>query len=325
MPSDDIQEQLNKYLTDAHSIEVQALPQMKAAPKLAGDQGLARMYEEHERETEEHKRLVEERLEARGASPAKLKDIAGAVTAVPFVLFAKSQPDTPGKLASHALSYEHMEHAAYELLLRVAERAGDSETAEVARRIRDQELAMAERIEASFDRTVEASLRDQSPDDMNEQVVKYLSDAHAIEGQSIQLLERGPQIVKEGELAKLFREHLDESRAQQQAVEARLEALGGSPNRFKDAAMRLGALNWGAFFQAQPDTPGKLAAFAHAFEFLEIAGYEQLRRVAERAGDGETAAIVGRILEQERTAASRIESEFDRAAAAALASQGVLR
>src|SRR4051812_11127051 len=172
MPADDIQEQLVKYLTDAHSIEVQALVQMKAAPKLAGTEELARMYEEHERETQEHKRLIEERLEAHGASTSKLKDLAGAVGAVPFVLFAKVQPDTPGKLAAHALSYEHMELAAYELLMRIAARAGDTETVEVARRIRDQEQAMAERIEAHFDQTVEASLRDKSADDLTEQVVK---------------------------------------------------------------------------------------------------------------------------------------------------------
>ena len=146
MPAQDIQEQLVKHLTDCHSIEVQALVQMKAAPKLAGDEELAKIYEEHERETEEHKRLVEERLEAHGASRSIVKDIAGGVGAVPMVLFAKSQPDTPGKLANHALSYEHMEYAGYELLQRVAERAGDGETARVARTIADQELAMAERI-----------------------------------------------------------------------------------------------------------------------------------------------------------------------------------
>ena len=52
-----------------------------------------------------------------------------------FVLFARSQPDTPGKLTAHAFSYEHLELAGYELLRRVAERAGDAETAAVAARI----------------------------------------------------------------------------------------------------------------------------------------------------------------------------------------------
>src|SRR3954453_482691 len=224
MPADDIQEQLNKYLADCHSIEVQALVQMKAAPKLACTDELARIYEEHERETDEHKRLVEGRLEALGASTSKLKDVVGGATAVPFVLFAKSQPDTPGKLATHALSYEHMELAPYELPQRGAERAGDHETAELARRIGEQERAMAERIEAHLDETVEASLRDQSPDDIQGQLVKYLADAHAIENQSIGLLQSGPKIAGESELGKVFSDHLDETRAQQHAVEARLEA-----------------------------------------------------------------------------------------------------
>jgi ferritin-like metal-binding protein YciE len=323
MPPSDIQEQLVKYLTDAHAIEVQALAQMKAAPKMAGTEELARMYEQHERETEQHKRLVEERLEAHGASPSKLKDVVAGAGAVPFILFAKAQPDTPGKLAAHALSYEHMELAAYELLMRVATRAGDTETADVARTIRDQERAMGERIEAHFDETVEASLRDKAPADMKEQVVKYLTDAHAIENQAIELLQRGQKIIGEGDLAKLMSDHLEETRAQRAMVESRLDALGGSPNKLKDAAMRLGALNWGAFFAAQPDTPAKLAGFAHAFEYLEVGAYEQLKRVALRAGDQETARIADEILVQERAAAAAIAAHWDDAVEATLGARGV--
>ena len=52
MPPSDVQEQLVKHLTDLHSIEVQAQVQMKAAPKMAGNEELARIYEAHERVTE---------------------------------------------------------------------------------------------------------------------------------------------------------------------------------------------------------------------------------------------------------------------------------
>ncbi len=65
------------------------------------------------------------RLETHGGSPSKLKDAVMKASGPGFVLFAKSQPDTPGKLATHAYSYEHLELASYELLLRVARRAGD--------------------------------------------------------------------------------------------------------------------------------------------------------------------------------------------------------
>jgi ferritin-like metal-binding protein YciE len=319
MADNSLHEQLHKYLTDVHSIEVQALAQMRSAPDMAGDPKLAEIFRAHEAETEEHKRLIEERLDAHGISPNKLKDAAGALTGKGFVLFAKANPDTPGKLAAHAHSYEAMEEAAYQQLSRIADRARDQETAAVARRILEQETAMKQRIAAHFDEAVEASLREVAPDDLEEQLVKYLADAHAIEAQAIQLLEKAPKIVHDAELAKVFEDHLEETRAQQEMVEARLQAHDASPNKLQDAAMRLGALNWGGFFAAQPDTPGKLAGFAYAFEHLEIAGYEELKRVADRAGDQETVRVAERILAEERAAAKAIAANWDRAVEASLA------
>jgi ferritin-like metal-binding protein YciE len=182
---------------------------------------------------------------------------------------------------------------------------------------------MMQRLELGFDRAAEASLREVGDGELDERLRKYLADAHAIEEQAIALLERGPKLAGSERLASIYAEHLDETRDHAETIEARLQALGGDPSTLKDAALRLGALNWGAFFQAHPDTAGKLAAFAYAFEHLEIGGYEQLRRVAERAGDEETAEVVERILAQEREAADRIAGAFDEAANAALASQGV--
>jgi ferritin-like metal-binding protein YciE len=240
-----------------------------------------------------------------------------------FVLFARTQPDTPGKLAAHAISYENLEAAAYELLCRVAEQAGDPETAAAARQIRAQEFAMSDRLQSALDNAVDASLRDKDADDLRDELKNYLSDAHAIESQAIQLLDKGQDLAGDDRLAHLYAEHLTETRAQQETVRERLEALGGSPTPLKDAGMRVGALNWGAFFAAQPDTPGKLAAFAFAFEHLEIGGYEQLKRVAQRAGDGATVAAAEQILEQERAAATKIAAHWDVAVDASLRAVGV--
>src|SRR3954454_16107003 len=180
MADNSLHEQLHKYLTDLHSIEVQALAQMRNAPDMAGDERLAAIFRAHETETEEQKRLIEQRLEAHGESPAKLKDVAGYVTGKGFVLFAKVNPDTPGKLVAHAHSYEALEEASYELLAQVAERAGDQDTVEAARRIRDEERAMKERLARCFETAAQASLRDVEPEDMDEQLLKYLADAHAL-------------------------------------------------------------------------------------------------------------------------------------------------
>jgi ferritin-like metal-binding protein YciE len=318
-----VTEQLVKYLTDAHAIEKQALAQMRSAPDIAGDPELSRIFAEHRVETEEHERLVDSRLEAHGESPSKLKDAVMAAGGKGFVLFARSQPDTPGKLAAHAISYENLEAAAYELLSRVAEIAGDRETVDAARRILAQEYAMSDRLQASLDRAVDASLREQDPDDLRDQLKKYLSDAHAIEAQAIELLDKGTNIAGDPELARLYAEHLEETRGQQALVRKRLEALGGSPTALKDAGLRIGALNWGGFFAAQPDTPGKLAAFAFAFEHLEIASYEELKRVADRAGDQQTVAAADSIIAQEREAATKVAAHWDLAVDASLRAVGV--
>ena len=318
-----LDEQLTKHLTDAHSIEVQALLQMRVAPRMARDPQLARAFREHIVETEEQERRVRERLAARGAEPSRLKDIAGRAGGVGMVLFARTQPDTPGKLVAHAYSYEHMELAAYELLSIVAVRAGDSETAAVARSIGEQEAAMAERLAAGFDRAVEASLREVAAEDLGGQLGNYLADAFAIESQALQLLEQGQAIAGEPELSKVLSDHLEETRSQQAAVRARIEARGERPSRFKSVLLRIGGVNLGAFFGAQPDTPAKLAGFAFAFEHLEIAAYEQLLCVARRAGDDETARIAERIVGEERAAAAAIRARFEASVDAAFRAEGV--
>jgi ferritin-like metal-binding protein YciE len=321
--ADALKERLIKHLTDVHSIEEQALQQMQVAPRLARDPVLARAFREHLAETQEQERLVRSRLEALEADPSKIKDLAARAGGVGMVLFARSQPDTPGKLVSHAYSYEHMELAAYELLSIVAERAGDQDTVAVARSIAEQEAAMAERLAAGFDRAVEASLRGVARGDLGNQLGRYLADAHAIEAQAVQLLEQGRAITGDPDLQKAFDEHLEETRAQQAAVQARLYARGERPSRFKDVLLRVGGLNLSAFFGAQPDTPAKLAGFAFAFEHLEIAAYEQLTRVARRAGDDETARVAQRIAGEERAAAAAIRSRFEPAMQAALRQQGI--
>jgi ferritin-like metal-binding protein YciE len=213
--------------------------------------------------------------------------------------------------------------AAYALLAAVAQRAGDEQTAAVARQIEEQERAMAERLANSFDLAVSASFAALAPQDLTVQVSKYLQDAHALEGQSAVLLAKGPQLAGAPELAAIYEEHLAETREHQRLVEDRLGALGAGPSAVKDTALRIGALNWGMFFAAQPDTPAKLAGFAYALEHLEVAAYELLRRVAQRADDAVTDAMAQGILDQENLAARRIREHFDAAIEAGLREQGL--
>jgi ferritin-like metal-binding protein YciE/nucleoside-diphosphate-sugar epimerase len=310
-------EKLVKHLADVHSVEEQALIQMRKAPKIAGDDQLAEVFEEHLSETEEQERRVRERLKAHGADPSTLKDLAGKAGGIGMVVFAASQPDTAGKLTAHAFSYEHLEIAAYELLRRTAEEAGDDATAAMAREIADEEQRMADRLEASFDAAVDASLNGSDEAELSSQLNRYLADAHAIEKQGLQLLETAPRIVEDAELREFFGEHLRQSEKHEQMIRERLEARGAKPSKAKDAALRLGGLQVGAFFAAQPDTAAKLTGFAFAFEHLEIAAYELLKRVARQAGDKKALGVAERILAEERAAASKLASRWDRASSPA--------
>jgi UDP-glucose 4-epimerase len=308
----DRDEQIVKYLADVHSIELQALAQLRVAPKIAGDERLSRAFEQHLVETEDHERRVRERLEALGGEPSKLKDAAGAAGGWGMVAFAAAQPDTPGKLAMHAYSYEHMELAAYELLKRLAERADDDETARMAADIAGQEGRMAERLEQSFDTAVEASLATVDDDQLDSTLLAYLRDVHALEGQAVKLLEAGAERVDDEHLELTFRKHLEETERHLERIEGLLEERGAGPSLVKDTMLKAGGLNLSAFFGAQPDSTTKLAGFAFAFEHLEVAAYELLRRVAVRAGDEGVVAAAEEILADERRAAERVAESWDR-------------
>ncbi len=308
-----ISDQLTAYLSDAHSIEEQALAQLRTAPDLAAGERMKRAFRDHLIETEDHERSTKWLLEGRGSSPSWFKDFVMKVGGKGFILFARVNPDTPGKLLAHSVSYEGLEEASYILLGTVARESAEAEVADAAERIRTQETAMRERLEDCYDEGVDESLRALGEVQLTEQVSKYLADAHALEEQAIQLLERASG-RDDGNLTAAYKAHLAETQSQADAVEARLEALGRDPSTMKDALMRMGAMNWAAFFEAHPDTPGKLAAFAYAFEWLEIAGYEQLKRVAARAGDTETVQLAQRIIAEERAAAEKLRGLLPEAA-----------
>jgi ferritin-like metal-binding protein YciE len=125
-----------------------------------------------------------------------------------------------------------------------------------------------------------------------------------------------------GEIEVADADHLAETREHSDLFERRLHAFGGAPSSLEGLCAAARRPQRAAFFQAHPATPGKHAAFLYAVEHLEIAAYEQLERVAARAGDGVTAALAERIIDDERAAAARIAGRFRVAAHASLEAVG---
>lgn len=148
--------------------------------------------------------------------------------------------------------------------------------------------------------------------DAQDQLVKGLTEAHALEEQAITLLEQGSKVVGDAEIAAIYRAHLMQTKEHERYVAERLEALGLSPSKVKDAAAKAGALGIGVVAAASPKTPMRLAAVAFAFENLEIATYRFLRLLAQRIEDAETIKVIDRILEQEEAAAELVAGTFER-------------
>ena len=147
MPADTLQDQIVKYLTDVHSLEANAITQLRSGADAVGDfPELAGVLREHLTETEEQEKLVSARLEALGASTSTVKDLAQKGWAAVTGMAANAAPDTTGKIAITAYMFEHLEIASYRSLRAVADREGDTETVALADRILAQEQAAADKV-----------------------------------------------------------------------------------------------------------------------------------------------------------------------------------
>jgi ferritin-like metal-binding protein YciE len=158
MGEEDLNEQLVKLLQDAHAMEQQSLQTLEAAVPMAGDPQLESLYQGHVAETQRHLELLKERLETYGESRSLPKDLAGRVTAAGLGAGIAAGADTPAKLLAAAYGFEHFEIATYELLRRIAQRAGDEDTVEMADKILVNERQAAQKLDASYDLALERSL-----------------------------------------------------------------------------------------------------------------------------------------------------------------------
>ena len=153
----DIERELIDALKDAHAMEKQSLTTLEAAKKVAGDPQLEALYHGHIAETQRHLELIEARLEAHDSSRSILKDIGGRVSALMLGTGVVAQKNTPAKLVADAYGYENFEVASYELLRRIAEKAGDTETVEAVDRILVNERQAVEKLGASYDLALQAA------------------------------------------------------------------------------------------------------------------------------------------------------------------------
>ena len=158
MADDKLKEKLVEYVEDAHAMEQSVSTMLESMISTTDDPEIRSMLEHHKQETEEHERRLRERLDALGAGTSTRKQAQTIATALMKGVGDMARTDKPGKNARDGYMTEHMEIAAYELLERLAKKAGDTETAEVARKNRADEQAMARKIDQSWDRFLDLTL-----------------------------------------------------------------------------------------------------------------------------------------------------------------------
>jgi ferritin-like metal-binding protein YciE len=158
MADDRLQQKLVDYVEDAHAMEGNVSTMLDSMISTTDDPEIKRMLEDHKRQTEEHERRLRERLDAMGASTSTIKEVGGVGAALFKGVGDIARSDKHAKNGRDGYVTEHMEIAAYELLERLARRAGDTETAEVARQNRSDEQAMAKKIESNWDRFLDLTL-----------------------------------------------------------------------------------------------------------------------------------------------------------------------
>lgn len=141
-------EVIKRYLQDAIAAEKSFETQLEGFAKEGDDTVVQSLFRQHAVETRQQYERLTARLEALGGSPSTAKSLLahvfGMTPKAAQLGHEKEERTTQNLMMAYAV--ENSEMAMYESLAIVAEAAGDTETATLARQIQTQEKATAEKI-----------------------------------------------------------------------------------------------------------------------------------------------------------------------------------
>ena len=157
----ELESQLVKHIDEALAMEQNVLRMLDGMIGTTKDPQMKRSLERHKKQTEQQAERLEERLREHGSSPSKTKEAGGIMAAMMKGVLDVARDDSPGRNARDGFATEHMEIASYQMLERVAKKAGDKKTAAVARQNREEEEAMARSIDSKWNKIVELTLKEE--------------------------------------------------------------------------------------------------------------------------------------------------------------------
>jgi ferritin-like metal-binding protein YciE len=141
-----------------------------------------------------------------------------------------------------------------------------------------------------------------------DKIIRYLNDAWAVEKALVSALPDMAEEANDPNVRALFLEHSQVTHQQEEALEARIRALGGEVQNYKGwfnqfLAKAGDMLNTG---HDQYDKTSQNLMQAFATENFEMAMYESLAAYADAVGDTETAQLARQIQAQEKATAERL-------------------
>jgi ferritin-like metal-binding protein YciE len=158
---------------------------------------------------------------------------------------------------------------------------------------------------------------------LTETLIVGLKNAHALERQAIEILERqGERLGAYPDLRDRVSRHLEESRKQQAAVGELLDRLGARPSALKEGVMSMMGNAQAMVHAAAEDEILKNVFACYAFEHYEIAAYRSLIAMAREGGFHDVEETCRQILAQEEAMAEWLGENLDATTRAYLVQQG---
>jgi ferritin-like metal-binding protein YciE len=145
-------------------------------------------------------------------------------------------------------------------------------------------------------------------DEVRSIFITGVKNAHALEKEAIQILERQLERLKNyPEMETLIRHHLEESRQHEQRIDEVLDGLGEDRSLLKDLATQFMGNMAAIAHVPMPDEILKNTFANHAFENFEVASYKSLIVMAEAAGESRFLTALNQNLREDEKAAQMIK------------------
>lgn len=140
-----MEERLMDWLRDAHAMEQQADVMLTSmTERIENYPEIRTRIQQHIEQTRDQARMLETCIRRRGGDTSTVKDLAAKFVAMGQGLSGLIVGDEIVKGSMASYTFEHMEIAAYKVLIATAEAVGDAETVAVCQRILRQEQDMAQ-------------------------------------------------------------------------------------------------------------------------------------------------------------------------------------